>query len=180
MRLRLVQASWWEVLIVGKTGSCCSGQGCALNPIICWWVGLHSLLISLAWGYPALESKSPACMLSCFTYVWLFATPWTVARQAPLSMGFSRKENWNGLPYPPPGDLPNPGIKPMSLLSLSLAGRLFTSRATWEAAMVGLMAASKRAHTKGHLLGLLLPVPPSLQRATADPQLCRRPSNTNK
>ena len=114
MRLRLVQASWWEVLIVGKTGPCCSGQGCALNPIICWWVGLHSLLNSLAWGYPALESKSPACMLSCFTYVWLFATPWTVARQAPLSMGFSRKENWNGLPYPPPGDLPNPGIEPRS------------------------------------------------------------------
>ena len=41
-------------------------------------------------------------------------TPWTVARQAPLSMEFSRKESWNGLPGPPPGDLPDPGIKPRS------------------------------------------------------------------
>ena len=50
-------------------------------------------------------------LLSC---VQLFATPWTVAYQAPLSMGFSRQEYWSGLPFPPPGDLPNPGIKPRS------------------------------------------------------------------
>ena len=53
-----------------------------------------------------------ACMLNCFSHVLLFATLWTVAHQAPLSMGFSRQEHWNGLPCPPPGDLPNPGIKP--------------------------------------------------------------------
>ena len=41
-------------------------------------------------------------------------TPWTVAHQAPLSMGFSRQEYWSGLPFPSPGDLPNPGIKPGS------------------------------------------------------------------
>ena len=46
--------------------------------------------------------------------VLLFATLWTVARQAPLSMGFSRQEYWSGLPFPSPGDLPNPGIKPGS------------------------------------------------------------------
>ena len=44
----------------------------------------------------------------------LFATPWTVAYQAPLSMGFSRQEYWSGLPFPSPGDLPNTGIKPGS------------------------------------------------------------------
>ena len=44
----------------------------------------------------------------------LFVTPWTVAHQAPLSMDFSRQEYWSGLPYPPPGDLPNPGIEPGS------------------------------------------------------------------
>ena len=44
----------------------------------------------------------------------LFETPWTVARQAPLSMGFSRQEPWSGLPGPPPGDLPHPGIEPRS------------------------------------------------------------------
>ena len=49
--------------------------------------------------------------LSC---VWLFATPWTVAYQAPPSMGFSRQEYWSGLPFPSPGDLPDPGIEPGS------------------------------------------------------------------
>ena len=53
-------------------------------------------------------------MLSHFRRVRLFATPWTIAHQAPLSMGFSRQEYWSGLPCPPPGDLPDPGIEPMS------------------------------------------------------------------
>ena len=55
-----------------------------------------------------------ACVLSHFSHVQLFVTPWTVAHQAPLSMGFSRQEYWSGLPCPPPGDLPNPGIEPGS------------------------------------------------------------------
>ena len=46
--------------------------------------------------------------------IQLFVTPWTVAHQAPLSMGFFRQEYWSGLPHPPGGDLPDPGIKPMS------------------------------------------------------------------
>ena len=66
-------------------------------------------------------------MLSHFSHVGLFATPWTAAYQAPLSMGFSGQEHWSGLPCPPPGDLPNPGIKPESLMSPALAGRF------WEA-----------------------------------------------
>ena len=48
------------------------------------------------------------------SHVWLFATPWTAAYQAPPSMGFSRQEYWSGLPFPSPGDLPNPGIEPRS------------------------------------------------------------------
>ena len=55
-----------------------------------------------------------ACVLSRFSHVWLFTASWTVARQAPLTMGFSRQEYWNGLPCPPPEDLPNPRIKPRS------------------------------------------------------------------
>ena len=55
-------------------------------------------------------------VLSCCSHVLLFATPWTLACQAPLSVGFSRQEYWSGLPFPPPGDLPDPGIKPVSLL----------------------------------------------------------------
>ena len=54
------------------------------------------------------------CMLSHFSHVQLFAMPWTVARQTPLSMGFSRQVYWSGLPCPPPGNLPNPGIEPRS------------------------------------------------------------------
>ena len=53
-------------------------------------------------------------VLSCFSHVWLFVTPWTVALQAPLSMRFSKQEYWNGFPCPPPGDLPDPGIEPTS------------------------------------------------------------------
>ena len=54
------------------------------------------------------------CVLSHFSPVLLCVTPWTVARQAPLSMGFSRQEYWSGFPCPPPGDLPHPEIKPVS------------------------------------------------------------------
>ena len=53
-------------------------------------------------------------MLSHFSHVWLFATLWTIAHQAPLSMGFSKQEYWSGLPFPSPGDLPNLGIEPGS------------------------------------------------------------------
>ena len=61
-----------------------------------------------------------------------FATPWTVVHQVPLSMGFSGQEYWSGVPFPTPGDHPNPGIEPMSLMSSALAGRFFTTNATWE------------------------------------------------
>ena len=68
-----------------------------------------------------------------FSRVFLFATPGTVACQAPLSMGFSRQEYRIGVLFPPPGDFPNPGIQPASLLSLTLVGECFTSSTTWEA-----------------------------------------------
>ena len=79
-------------------------------------------------------------MLNHFSCDPFFATPWTVAHQAPLSMGFSRQEYWSGLPHPPPGDLPGPGIEPrdqtLSLISPALAGRLFTTRATCKALQI--------------------------------------------
>ena len=74
-----------------------------------------------------------ACMPSHFSHVRLFATLWTVAHQTPLSMGFPRQEYWSGLPFPPPGDLSDPGIKPTSLTPPALAVGFFTSRTTWEA-----------------------------------------------
>ena len=72
-------------------------------------------------------------VLGYISYVQLFVILWTRARQAPLSMGFSRQEYWSGLPCPPPGNLPNPGIKPESLTSPAWAGAFFTTSATWEA-----------------------------------------------
>ena len=72
-------------------------------------------------------------MLSSFSHVRLFVMLWTVAHQAPLSVGFSRQEYWSGLPGPLPGHLPDPGIEPSTLTSPTLAGGFFTTSATWEA-----------------------------------------------
>ena len=69
-------------------------------------------------------------------HVQLFAILWTAACQAPLSMGLSRQEYWSGLPCSPPGDLPDPGVEPASLMSPPLAGRFFTTSATWETHLV--------------------------------------------
>ena len=81
-------------------------------------------LLNLLWS---LEGCT--CVLSHISQQ-LFATPWTVAHQAPLSMGFSRQEYWSGLPCPPPEDLPDLGIEPTSP---ALAGGFFTTHDTWEA-----------------------------------------------
>ena len=66
-------------------------------------------------GSPISEWRFHYCVI-CVRLVtqhgWLSATLWTVARQAPLSMGFTRQEHWSGLPWPPPGDLPNPEVEP--------------------------------------------------------------------
>ena len=75
---------------------------------------------------------SHACVLSCFSRVWLFEIPWTVEHQAPLSTGFSRQEYWSGLPCPPPEDLPDPGIVPVSCMFPALTGGFFTTSTTWE------------------------------------------------
>ena len=72
-------------------------------------------------------------VLSRFSCVRQFVTLWTVAHQAPLSMGFSRQEYWSGLLCPPPGDLPDPGIESTSLMFPALSGRFFTTSITWEA-----------------------------------------------
>ena len=74
------------------------------------------------------------CLLSHFSHVRFFPTPWTVACYTPLSMGFSRQRYWSGLPFPPPGDFSDPGTEPTSLMSPALAGRFFTTSATWDSA----------------------------------------------
>ena len=84
----------------------------------------------LLWTFMYKYLCERACMLSLFSCVQLFAILWTAAHQAPLSVEFSWQEHWSGLPCLPPGDLPNPGIKPMSLTSPVLAGGLFTTSDT--------------------------------------------------
>ena len=74
-----------------------------------------------------------ACMPVHFSRVQLSVIPWTIARQASLSMGFSRQEYWRGLPFPPPGTLLDPGIEPVSLMSPALVGWFLTTSVTWEA-----------------------------------------------
>ena len=90
-----------------------------------WWSHLYFLLKS--------RCCPCACVLSHFSRVWLFASLWTVAHQAPLSMVFARQTYWSGLPCLPPGHLPDPGIEPASLTSPALTGRSYTTSTTWEA-----------------------------------------------
>ena len=71
------------------------------------------------------------CVQSHFSCVWLCMTLWTVACQAPLSKRFSRQEYWSGLPFPSPGDLPDPESQLTSVESAALTGGFFTTRATW-------------------------------------------------
>ena len=93
---------------------------CIGHSVNMWWLGRYlwkiwktvNYFTNVRGKYYALH----ACMRSRFSPVWIFETPWTVAHQAPLSMRLSRQEYWNGRPCPPPGDLPNPGIEPVSLM----------------------------------------------------------------
>ena len=100
-----------------------------------WWSTVHGATKSLTWlsnwahrqfFFIRKERKK----VKLLNRVWLFATPWTVAYQASLPMGFSRQGYWTGLPFLSPGDLPDPGLKPRSP---NIAGRCFTLWATSKA-----------------------------------------------
>ena len=99
----------------------------------------HILYFSSIIGYYKILSRVPSAILLYFNtkveaaQSCLTVTPWTVAYQAILSVEFSRQEYCSGLPCPLPGDIPNQGIKPMSLTSPALAGRFFTTSAAWKA-----------------------------------------------
>ena len=88
-----------------------------------WWAAVYGVAQSQT-RLKRLSSSSSARLLSCAR---LFLTPRSVAHQAPLIKGFSRQEYWSESPVPPPGDLPNPGIKPSSPASPALAGGFFTT-----------------------------------------------------
>ena len=95
-------------------------------------------------------------MLGRFSSVWLFVTLWTIIHHAPLSMGFSRHKYWSGLPCPPPGDLPDPGIKPTCLMSPALGG-FFTTNATGKAHVIPYHNISCILHSSLSPIGCKLP-----------------------
>ena len=77
-----------------------------------WWTGKPGVLQSME--SQRFRHNWVTELTELLSHVWFFVTPWTAASQAPLSMWFSREEYWSGLPFPPPGHLPDPEIKPMS------------------------------------------------------------------
>ena len=135
------QSNNCKILTLVK-GEDCSSRSCSqwnIEAISLSWQMLECRLI-LFWYLKVARNKNYMFALYCVGYVlshiscvWLFATLWIVTLQAPLSMGLSRQGNWSGFSCPPPGDLPNPGTEPVSLMNLSLASRFLTTSATWEA-----------------------------------------------
>ena len=102
-------------------------------------------------GSHLLSQTSEDSVAAVLNHVRLLVTPRTVAHQAPLSMGFPRQEYWSEWPFPPPGDLPHPGIKPMSLLSPVLVGGLFTTEPpgnpwTLQRAILSIIINNQRLH----------------------------------
>ena len=81
------------------------------------------------------------------SHVWLFATLWTVAQEAPLSMGFSRQEYWNGLSFPTPENLPNLGIESESPESPTLAGGCFTTESPGKPSIRGEISANEQTNS---------------------------------
>ena len=104
---------------------CCCCSVTKLCQTLCYSMGCSMAWLPRPILSPSVHGESPqSCQLS--------ETPWPVACQAPLSMGFSRQGSWSGVPCLPPGDLPNPGIKPASLMSPALASIFLTTSAPWE------------------------------------------------
>ena len=96
------------------------------------WISSEFHMISLVtkeWFIYLVAMYMCARMLSC---VWLFVTPWTVVHQVPLPMEFPKQAYWSRLPFPPSGDLPDPGIEPMSLASPAFGKWTLNHSATWE------------------------------------------------
>ena len=120
-KVRAEKGRCWAASVKGAGSSRCPPWKSWPRASLCGWGNNRAWVPSfspslgvLSFEIRASAGITGACMLSHFHCVRLFVTPWTVAHQAPLSVGFSRQEYWSGLPCPPPGDLPDSGIKPVS------------------------------------------------------------------
>ena len=109
-----------------------SESACRLSPVLSHpaGAGLKASCVPFPPGENLCSLHLDCCVLSRFSCVWLFVTPWTAARQVCLSVGFSRQESWSGLPCPLPEDLPHPGTESESP---ALAAGFFTLWATRKA-----------------------------------------------
>ena len=117
----------------GRTTSLCQGYGVSKSgrvweppSAITGWGGVRTVRHRQT-SNSRIQTDCVCVCVQSLSGVRLFATPWTVACQAPLPMEYSRQGYWSRLPIPTPGDLPNPGIEPTSLASPALAGRFFTT-----------------------------------------------------
>ena len=121
---------WWLLVVAGNLWRhfICGSIIAFSAPTTMW----PSLSLCVSSGLTrSLVILDLAHVLSDFSHIQLFVTLRTIARQTPLSMGLSRQEYWNGLPYPPPGYFPDPGIKPTPLMFSALVGRFFTTSVTY-------------------------------------------------
>ena len=104
------------------------GKGNPCSPLVGMYTGSATMENNME-PLQKIQSRSTMCCVrvQSLSRAQLFATPWIIALQAPLSMEFSRQDYWSGLPFPSPGDLPDPGIEPASPVPPSLVGRFFTT-----------------------------------------------------
>ena len=134
--LLLASLIWYCLLVIfilGKRMTCCFCTLVAMahTDLLVILLLSSSRHTASAWA-PFKKPCLLACLLSCFSSIWLFETPMDyIAPQAPPSMEFSRQEYWSGLPCPPPGDLSNPGIELRSLASPASADGFFTPSVSW-------------------------------------------------
>ena len=127
----LVPAQWWVYWAPEAEPQPGQGPGCL--PSTRAWGAQDVFRAGKFSKKKHYKANKSACVLSHVSRVRLFVTSWSIARQAPPSMGLSRQEYWSGMPCPPPGGLPDPGIEPRSPLPPASAGGFFTTSATWEA-----------------------------------------------
>ena len=125
--MHMTSKSWADSLLIQlpecKSRELHSAPGPHVQPftfmtfssIVCNPACALEILLGCLPGLIVLDSESSGrSEVKSLSHVWLFAIPWTVSYKAPLSMEFSRQEYWSGLPFPSPGDLPDPGIEPRS------------------------------------------------------------------
>ena len=120
------QATCFAACLVIKFGPCILGRSATHETMGPKHLHQSSPLLVMLTLTP-LGWSTPGCVLSRSVMSDSFATLWTVARQAPLSLGFPKQGYWSGLPFPPPGNLPYRGIEPVSPMSPALAGGFFTT-----------------------------------------------------